>query len=379
MPVLPVLAGSYAAADRPGVRDLILDTATGQLTETSATSGVPYPAYLVHARRPGWAYAVSETTSSTRVGLGTVPEQSGIPGSVWALRPRRSGIGRELAGRQPSGGELPTHLRLHPGGRWLAVSNYGAPTVAGSIAVLPVGEDGSLGPVVELRGHAGSGPVQSRQACAHVHSTLFTPNGQYLIAADLGADTLVTYRFDQRSGRLAHVWTTSVPPGWGPRYLTCHVPTMRLLAVGELACEVAALEFDPERGSLRMLDHVSTLVREAHGEVLAADVAVSPNGRRCLVSNRGARDTIATIELRSDGRLALLAEAPSGGAWPRDFDLTPDGRLVVVANEHSDVLTVLRVDPNGVAGAELGSAPLPGASFVAVGGAPSEHGQRVHR
>jgi 6-phosphogluconolactonase len=375
VPILPVLAGSYAPADRPGVRDLILDTATGQLTETSATYGVPYPAYLVHGQRPGWAYAVSETTTSVQIG----PEQSGIPGSVWALRPPRNGIGREADGSQASRGQLPTHLRMHPGGRWLAVSNYGAPTVAGSVAVLPVREDGSLGPVIELRDHEGSGPVQARQACAHVHSTLFTPTGQHLIAADLGADALVTYRFDARSGRLAHVWTTPTPPGWGPRYLAWHTPTARLLAVGELACEVAALELDPSRGSLRMVAHVSTLLQEVDGRVLAADVALSPDGRRCLVSNRGARDSIATIEVRSDGRLALLAEAPSGGAWPRDLDLTPDGRLVIVANEHTGALSVLAVDADGVAGAELASVPLPRASFVAVGVAASEHGQGVNR
>jgi len=258
------------------------------------------------------------------------------------------------------------------------VSNYGAPTVAGSVAVLPVREDGSLGPVVELRDHEGSGPVQARQACAHVHSTLFTPSGQHLIVADLGADALVTYSFDARSGRLAHMWTTPTPPGWGPRYLAWHMPTARVLVVGELACEVAAFEVDPSRGSLRMVARVSTLLREVDGPVLAADVALSPDGRRCLVSNRGGRDSIATIEVRSDGRLALLAEAPSGGAWPRDFDLVPDGRLMIVANEHTGALSVLAVDADGVAGAELASVPLPGASFVAVGVAASEHGQGVN-
>jgi 6-phosphogluconolactonase (cycloisomerase 2 family) len=221
--------------------------------------------------------------------------------------------------------------------------------------------------------------VEARQRCAHVHSTIFTPDGRHLIAADLGADALVTYRFNDRDGRLTHAWTTPTPPGWGPRYLAWHPPTALLLVVGELACEVAAFEFDPSLGRLRMETRVPTLLTPADGPVLAADIALTPRGSRLLVSNRGARDSITTIEVRRDGGLAQLAEAPCGGAWPRDFDLTPDARLAVVANEHSDALTVLRVDKDGVVGEELGSVPLPGASCVAVGRASSEHSEGVHR
>jgi 6-phosphogluconolactonase len=376
--ILPVLAGSYSGPDGPGIRDYALDTATGRLTQTSATSGVPYPAYLVQGPRPGWAYAVSETTSSTDVGLGTVPAQTGTPGSVWALRPAAGGVGHEPAGSRPSEGELPTHLTLHPGGRWLVVANYGAATIAGSVAVLPIRQDGSLGPVADLHRHEGSGPVETRQPCAHVHSTIFSPDGRHLIAADLGADALVTYRFDERDGRLMHAWTTPTPPGWGPRYLAWHRPNPLLLAVGELACEAAAFEFDGSLGRLRMETRVPTLLTQPDGPVLAADMALTPDRSRLLVSNRGARDSITTIEVRRDGGLAQLAEAPCG-AWPRDFDLTPDGRLAVVANEHSDALTVLRVDGDGVVGEELASVPLPHASFVAVGRPSSEHSERVHR
>lgn len=65
-----------------------------------------------------------------------------------------------------------------------------------------------------------------------------------------------------------------------------------------------------------------------------------------------------------------MPEAPAGrrerGTWPRHFAVSPDGRFLVVANEHSGQLTALAVGPDGVAGAPLASVAMPGASYVAV-------------
>jgi 6-phosphogluconolactonase len=62
----------------------------------------------------------------------------------------------------------------------------------------------------------------------------------------------------------------------------------------------------------------------------------------------------------------LIGETASGGIWPRHFAVAPDGRFLVVANEHSGQLTALAVDPDGVAGAPLASVAMPDVSYVEV-------------
>ena len=49
--------------------------------------------------------------------------------------------------------------------------------------------------------HDGGGPVKGRQDNSHVHSTVFSPDGRYLFAQDLGADKLYSYRYTPDGSR----------------------------------------------------------------------------------------------------------------------------------------------------------------------------------
>jgi 6-phosphogluconolactonase len=57
------------------------------------------------------------------------------------------------------------------------------------------------------------------------------------------------------------------------------------------------------------------------------------------------------------GRLALAGFVPSGGAKPRGFALSPDGRWLIAANQDSDSIVPFAIDPAtglpAVAGAAL--------------------------
>jgi hypothetical protein len=47
--------------------------------------------------------------------------------------------------------------------------------------------------------------------------------------------------------------------------------------------------------------------------------------------------------------------------------VTPDGRYLVVANEHSGRLTALAVDSSGLVTAPVATAEMPGVSYVETG------------
>jgi 6-phosphogluconolactonase len=359
-----ILAGSYATADATGVRRFRFDPEPGEFVPAAGRSGVPFPAYLARSAVSGWYYAVSETTAHSLPGPGTSAAQTGPPGTVWALGPDPAGPDPAAPARAlATGGDLPTHVAVHPSGRWLAVSNYGSHPSPGSVSVVRLHSDGSLAEVTSRTEHAGTGPVPSRQDCAHVHSTAFSSAGDRLIAADLGSDLLVVYDFDARDGRLSVVSAVPAPPGWGPRYLLWGPGQRTLLVVGELGCEVGAFAFDGD--TLELITRVPTLRQPGDG-VFPADIHSSPDGRRAYVSNRGAVNTIATFDTTRPGRPELIGEASCGGVWPRHFAVTPDGRFLVVANEHSGQLTALATDSEGRVTAPVATAAMPGASYVEV-------------
>lgn len=358
-----VLAGSYSPAGESGVRRFRFDPGTREFAVAAGRSGVPFPAYLARSPATGWYYAVSETTAHLVAGAGTVAAQTGGPGTVWALGLDPASAGGSAAHALPSGGDLPTHITVHPSGRWLTVANYGSHPSPGSISVVRLHADGSLARVAARHEHAGTGTIAPRQDCAHVHSTAFNAAGDRLIAADLGADSLMVYDFDAQYGRLSLLSTTPAPPGWGPRYMLWGPDGHTLLVVGELANELGVFSFDGHE--LMLISRVATLRTHRSG-VLSADIHSSPCFRRLYVSNRGTVSSIATFDITLPHRPELIGEAASGGVWPRHFAVAPGGHCLVVANEHSSQLTALAIDSDGLVGAPLATAGMPHVSYVEV-------------
>ncbi len=261
-------------------------------------------------------------------------------------------------GEAPSGGPQPCHLGVDRTGRWVTVANYGD----GTVAVLDAGGDDLTGPVAAAT-HSGSGPRSDRQAGPHAHATCFAPDGRVLVAADLGSDQLVLYGFDQTAG-LTHLRSVPSTPGAGPRHVVFSRDGKHLFVVNELANTVASYAYDGSSRSLEPLDERSALPPSVSmGQ--AAAIRLSPNGRQLLVSNRG-HDSIAAMPFDERGILGRPFFHSTGGAWPRDLALTPDHTGLVVANERSDVITLLRHDPvAGRIGPVVATVDVPSPSCVA--------------
>ena len=179
--------------------------------------------------------------------------------------------------------------------------------------------------------HSGSGPRHDRQEGPHAHSSIFTPDGRFLVVADLGIDRLVMYAFD--SGEVEHHRSVTAVPGSGPRHMAWLGD--RLLVVEELNNRLAVYRYDGD--SLQPVGAAPTLPPDAPPST-AADVHVV--GDRVFVSNRG-HDSVAVLALDPAGAPGLVDVVPSGGSWPRGFAPTPVGRHLVVANRRSDELVVL--------------------------------------
>jgi 6-phosphogluconolactonase len=127
----------------------------------------------------------------------------------------------------------------------------------------------------------------------------------------------------------------------------------------ELNNTVVVYDYDAESGRLRERQIVETLSPTAPESAIAG-IQISPAGDRLYVSNRG-HDSISVFEIEEDGSLARLAIRPCGGRCPRNIEISPSGRFLLVANQESDEVVVLPV----LDGVEALGAPV--ARIIATG------------
>lgn len=359
-----VFVGSYAAADKAGVHALGFDAQRGALSPRGTFSGIANPSFVIANTRGARAqvnglilYAVSETSA----------DDQSAPGSVWALKVERADdsgpVTLSALNKQPCRGGLGCHLSLDRSGRWVLVANYGT----GSAGVLPVREDGSLGPMTSFVEHQGTlGPMSDRQDRPHAHSTTLSPDNRFVIIADLGLDQLVVYDFDRTEGKLTRHGHAQARPGAGPRHATFHPSGQLLYVANELDSTVSAYTWDATAGSLKETQTLDTLPHAVPGNTVA-DIHISAAADRLYVSNRG-HDSIAVYAVDASGKLSRVAVPSCGGRWPRNFAL-PSNQHMLVANQHSGEVVVLPITKGPEAlGAAVGSVAVPGACCVEVVG-----------
>ncbi|WP_043202409.1 lactonase family protein [Paraburkholderia acidipaludis] len=338
--VYDLIVGTYTGGKSEGLYVYRFDTKTGDATQVSVAKTVN-PSYLVVSRDRRFVYAVNE-----------LPGDNG-PAS---LRGDVSAFGFDPASGQltfldkvSSEGNDPCYLSLSPDGKYLFVANYSvAADPGGSFAVLPVEAGGKLGTAVLTVHHEGGGPVKGRQDNAHVHSTVFSPDGRFLFVQDLGADKVYAYRYtpDGSRGLLGPTeWRyTDMKAGSGPRHLVFGNDGRHAYLTSELAGTVSVLRY---RDGHLAVEQVETLAAPGFkGKVGAAALHLSPDGRFLYVSNRGDANDISIFAVdASTGKLRRVGRQASLGGSPREFAIDPTGHWLIVGNQNSDTAYVFRRDP----------------------------------
>jgi 6-phosphogluconolactonase len=268
-------------------------------------------------------------------------------GAVVSMRVDASDGSLTEIDRVASHGGAPCHVSVDPDGRHLYVANY----ASGTVAAYALEPDGRFGELVASHHHHGTGP-HPRQDGPHAHSvTVDRPTGR-VYAADLGTDRIMTYEHlgSPPTNRWIAIGDTAVRPGAGPRHLAFHPVLPLAFVVGELDSTLLTLRLDRSSGALEPRHTVATLPAEFAGTSIGADVHVHPDGRHVHVSNRG-HDSIATFqigagEIGAAGEpLVPLGHVPTGGRTPRNFSVHPSGRSLLVANQDSDSIVELAIDP----------------------------------
>src|SRR5438105_2334854 len=186
-------------------------------------------------------------TSGTRLYSANETDRVGEhkEGTVSAFAINRADGKLELLNTVRSGGAGPTYVSVHPGGKFLLVANY----FGGSVAVLPILNDGRLGEATDIKNDSGKiGPTRATKAPrgsfafsghdrTHAHMIQADLSGRFVLHTDLGLDQIFVWKLDELQGVLTpnDPPFVALPPGDGPRHFHFHPNGRWLYSIQEEA------------------------------------------------------------------------------------------------------------------------------------------------
>ena len=347
-----VYIGGNTRTKNKGIHAYRFQPSSGKLTPIGLVAETPYPSWIAVHPNLRYLYAANENEFK--------PEP-GKPSSMSAFAMDRKTGQLTLLNRASAVGRGPCHLSVDKTGKSLLLANYGS----GSVAVLPIQPDGRLGEATAFIQHKGSSADPKRQQGPHAHCILPSPNNRFVLAADLGLDQVLVYRFDAAKGTLMpnDPPFAKVAPGAGARHFAFHPNGRYVYVVNEMGNTVTTFSYQSNKGALTELQTVPTLPKDFTGRSSTAEIAVDRAGKFVYASNRG-HDSIAVFAIDSKkGTLTPVEIVPSQGKTPRSFAIDPTGQYLFATNQDSHNVALFRIDASSgrltPAGQVIEDAPEP--------------------
>jgi 6-phosphogluconolactonase len=326
-----------------GIHLLEMDRATGKLTPLSIVEMGTSPSCLALNPAKTHLYSGNETE---RLG----DDESGSVSS-FKIDPATGHL--KLLNSVRSGGKGPAHLTVHPNGKFVLVANY----FGGSVAVLPIQPDGSLGEATDVKKDSGKvGPTKATNAApgsfaisghdqTHAHMIEADPSGKWVVHIDLGLDQILVWKFDGEKGILTPAETrfVTLPAGDGPRHFAFHPNGRWFYSIQEEGSTVALFEFDVQSGRLTHRQTLPSLPPGYAGSNFCSEILISADGRFVYAGNR-LHDSIGIFAIGRDGTLRYVTEEWTRGDYPRSFTFDPSGSFLHCCNQRADHLASFRVD-----------------------------------
>jgi len=321
-----------------------VDPGSGALTLMHVFDGIRNPSWLALNSARNRLYAISEIDNF----------QDTRGGAVVSYAIDAATLQIQRLNAVSSRGATPTHLSLHPSGKYAFVANFGG----GNVAVLPIGADGTLGEACDVRPSVGAHHharavdeplgqfALSDHDGPHPHMVAADPAGQFVIANDAGLDLTLVWRLDMQSGRLlpADAPVVAAPSGSAPRHFVFHPNGRTFYNLYEHDCKVAVYDYDAARGAMRLTQTISTLPAKFAGSNLSSEIIITADGRFLYVSNR-LHSSIAVFAVAADGQLRSVAENWAHADSPRSICIDPSGEFLYACNNKGDSITSFRISP----------------------------------
>lgn len=245
--------------------------------------------------------------------------------------------------KQGSGGAGPIHISTDDRARYIFAANYDG----GSLTVLPLEKNGSLSPVSQTLLQQGRSIDTLRQTKPYVHSVVLSPDNRYLFSADLGTDRLNIYKLSKKQSptplEVSEQGFISMKPGSGPRFFTFHPNEKNAYLIQEMGGLFTAFNYTGK--GITAIQDISMLSEDFKGKSGAADLHISPDGKFLYGSNRGDANELVIFSIdQHTGRLSFAGRYKSPLKRPRYFAIDPAGNFLLLTNQGSDNIAILKRD-----------------------------------
>ncbi len=323
-----LLVGTQTTAGSKGIYSYLWNATTGDVSSQLLAAEVEMPTFLALAPGGHHVYSANELAQGD--------------GKVTGFSLDRSTRKLTEINAVSSRGAAPCHVALDHTGHSLYAANYNG----GSAVSFKVAADGKLSPAVEDLKFTEHGPNAKRQEAAHAHRVTVSPDNRFLLVNDLGGDAIHIFHIDAADAKLKPndppAWKAT--PGAGPRSLRFHPNGRWAYCMNEMECTAELLYWDAAKGTLSSQQKVQLLANGPDEASTASESAIDKSGAYAYFAVRGA-NTITTCRIDgTSGKLTFQDRMYCGGKVPRHIALDPLDRWLLIANEMSGNIAVLKRD-----------------------------------
>ncbi len=320
--------GTYTNTTSKGIYIYDFNSATGEAKPIWNTDSITNPSYLTISKDQKYVYAVNETDGAN-------------PGRVTAYSFDKKNVKLNFINTTASGGDDPCYISTTDDNKWLAVANY----TSGTATLFPINADGSVQPYSQIVNDTiYRSPGSNKKP--HVHETVFSPDGKYMLTPDLGLDKLIVYKFDPGSKTPLTVPSTTIAQSadsTGPRHITFSKDGKFVYLMHEMGANVTVYAYND--GKLTQVQDIGTFPKGFGGIKDGAEIMISPDGKFLYASDRGDLNLIAIFSIdEASGKLTLKGTVSTEGEHPRNFIIDPTGNYLLVANQDSESIIIFKRD-----------------------------------
>lgn len=241
---------------------------------------------------------------------------------------------------QNNNGASPCYISLDKTNKWLAVANYRG----GNASIFNVQANGLINKQQQTLQLYGKSVDSTRQKSPHTHSAYFTKNNKFLLLADLGIDKIMAFSFNENTGKATLKDSIQLFGGGGPRHIEFNLLKQVLYVVEELTGTISVVAYN-NNANMQLLQRCSILPDTFNGKIGSADIHISHDNAFLYATNRGESNDIAVLKVDAkSGKLQLIQNIKVEGKKPRNFTIHPNNKLVLIANQDSNDISIFTRD-----------------------------------
>ena len=317
-----LIIGTYTkSCESKGIYVYEFDSNTGDFSLKNNTERVFNPSYLTVSKDNKFIYSVNENDKKTSLSAFGFDSKSGKLNFINSQDPK--GLNACYIINDATN---------------VITANYSS----GSISVLGKNKDGSIGAVKQVVQHTGSSINPKRQEAPHAHIVYFSPDGKYVLSNDLGTDKVYVYQYNPNAAIeiLKLKSSIDVKSGSGPRHLTFSKDGKWVYVLQELDGTLTSFSYTD--GTLKKRSETTVVASDFKGDIGAADIHISPDGKFLYATNRGTANDISVFKVLKDGNLEFVKRTSTLGKGPRNFAIDLTGNFLLVGHQYTNEVVIFK-------------------------------------